>query len=82
MSLYQEVSGWRSMLKHTPEAITPEHLSEIRATLGAVEDALNVLLSLTYGADLTIVAREDGDWDVTIKTVMEDRVDLLRWMSS
>jgi hypothetical protein len=81
--LWHEVTRIRQTIKHVPESIDRDALEGIRQTLGEVEDALDVLYSLTAGADLTTVADEDEDgWIVTLKTHLPDRRPLLEWMSS
>lgn len=78
-----DVTRIRQTIKHVPESIDRDALDEIRQTLGAVEDALDILYSLTSGADLNIVADEDEDgWIVTLKSHIYDRRPLLEWMSS
>ena len=79
-TLHSDVTNMRSQIKHAPEQVD---LYEVRGLLGRVEDALEVLGMLTWGADMHFVASPDDPegWDVTVSTSVSDRRPLFAWMS-
>ncbi len=78
MTLWQDVSSLRSCIKHDPERVD---LGEVRQLLGEIEDALEVLGTLTHGSDVSTYhdTAHDG-WSITVSTVVEDRRPLLAWI--
>lgn len=82
MTLWNEVSNMRGQIKHAPEQVD---LQEVRQLLGQVEDALEVLVMLTSGAEIGFMTAppELGDgWEIRIITIVDDRRPLLNWMAN
>jgi len=80
VTLWQDVSRLRSCIKHAPDQVD---LEEVRMLLGEIEDALEVLDTLTNGAGVSAVFdTADEGWAITVSTVVEDRRPVLAWIGS
>jgi hypothetical protein len=79
VTLATDVIHMRQQIKHTPDSVD---LDDVRQLLARVEDALDVLLAITSGADMSFYCASDGEgWHVTINADLDDRRPLMRWIA-
>lgn len=79
MTISSDVSQMRGRIKHAPDTVD---LDEVRELLGRVEDALEVLISITNGADARFYYSSESEaWNVILDADVDDRRLIMRWMA-